>query len=124
MALTVTARVHVWGIKESGQLGRHRECDIHRDRDKACAYRPTLIPGYENKTFIKAIYGPIHSLLLTTKGSVYAFGDNSFGQVGNGTDEPQFRPVQINSGIQFKDVINYFENDLSIDISTDDQFYD
>ena len=124
MALTDSGRVYVWGINESGQLGRHRECDIHVGREKACAYRPTAIPGYENKSFTKAICGPMHSLLLTADGDVYSFGDNICGQVGNGSEEPQFRPVQINpESMKFKDIITYFENDMSIGVSTDDKFF-
>ena len=123
MALTESGRVYVWGINESGQLGRHRECDIHMGREKACAFRPTLIPGYENILFSKAICGPMHSLLLTSDGEVYAFGDNACGQVGNGTEEPQFRPVKVKTDIRFKDVITYFENDLSIGITSDEKYY-
>lgn len=42
-----------------------------------------------------AVAGPGHSIVVTQNGSVYSFGSNSFGQLGNGTTENQIVPHLI-----------------------------
>ena len=43
----------------------------------------------------QAIAGPGHSIAVTSKGSVYAFGSNSSGQLGHGTTEEEWQPRVI-----------------------------
>ncbi|XP_019176674.1 PREDICTED: ultraviolet-B receptor UVR8 [Ipomoea nil] len=45
----------------------------------------------------QAIAGPGHSVAVTSKGVVYAFGSNNSGQLGVGTTEEEWRPRQIRS---------------------------
>ncbi|MFS7991500.1 putative regulator of chromosome condensation 1/beta-lactamase-inhibitor protein II [Helianthus anomalus] len=45
----------------------------------------------------EAIAGPGHSIVVTSKGSVYTFGSNSSGQLGHGTTEEVSRPRLIRS---------------------------
>jgi len=40
-----------------------------------------------------------HSLALKSDGSLWAWGDNSFGQLGDGTSTAQYRPIKIMDGI-------------------------
>jgi len=43
----------------------------------------------------QAIAGPGHSIAVTSKGVVYAFGSNNSGQLGVGTTEEEWRPRHI-----------------------------
>ena len=62
--------------------------------------------NYQNNTGylsnIKAIAaGGGHSLALDNNGTVWAWGDNEYGQLGNGTNSlaPQPVPVQVTAGV-------------------------
>ena len=39
--------------------------------------------------------GPNHSLALKSDGTVWAWGDNSWGELGTGNWDPQYTPVQV-----------------------------
>lgn len=45
----------------------------------------------------QAVAGPGHSIAVTSKGDVFTFGSNSFGQLGHGIGEEDWRPQQIRS---------------------------
>jgi len=76
LALTRAGTVYAWGSRSHGQLG-----DGVRETG-----RPTAIPvPVSGLTEIKAIAaGGQHSLALGTDGTVYAWGSNWDGQLGNG----------------------------------------
>ena len=116
IALTVTGRALVWGLNGYGQLGREV-------RHPAYFPRPEAIPTLEDTVFAKSICGPNHSLLLTIDGSVFAFGENTGGQVGNGLIDHQWSPFRVKSDVQFKDIIGNKENDVSIAVSEDNRVF-
>jgi hypothetical protein len=43
----------------------------------------------------QVIAGPGHSIAVTTKGDVYSFGKNCWGQLGLGDTEDKFKPCLI-----------------------------
>ncbi|KAG1363369.1 RCC1 and BTB domain-containing protein 2-like [Cocos nucifera] len=57
-----------------------------------CALKGSSLRGKS-----QAIAGPGHSIVVTSGGAVYTFGDNSSGQLGLGTLENQARPQLIRS---------------------------
>ena len=123
MVLTVTGKIYVWGLNESGQLGRHREYDVRKGRDKAVSNRPEMVPALESTVFVKGQCGPNHSMLLSADGFIYLFGENEFGQIGNGKTEPQYTPFKLNNELKIKDIVTYYENDLCIAVSVDDKCF-
>ncbi len=48
--------------------------------------------------YYKAISAGGHSLALEPDGTLWAWGDNSYGQLGDGTTVGKNRPVRIGSG--------------------------
>ena len=122
MALSRTGMVYVWGANTCGQLGRNPELD-QRNREKPMSNRPKLVSGLENVVIKKAVCGPNHNLILTADGRLYTFGDNTCGQVGNGTTEPQFTPKKLNKEIKIKEIYSHYDNDLSIAVSEDNKCF-
>jgi len=76
LALTRSGRVYAWGSRSHGQLGD----GIRKTGQPAPA--PLLVPGLAD---IKAIAaGGQHSLALRKDGTLFAWGSNWNGQLGNG----------------------------------------
>ena len=61
--------------------------------------------SFDNVTKISA--GPSHSLFLKNDGTVWATGNNAYGQLGDGTQENRTNPVQVlnQDGSIFLDVV-------------------
>ena len=90
LVLTSDGNVYAWGLNNKGQFG-----DGTTDtRLSPVAVRMTGELAGKNVSSIFA--GEFHSLLLTSDGKVYAWGDNNFGQLGDGTTTQQLLPVAVN----------------------------
>ena len=44
--------------------------------------------------------GRSHCIALTESGDVYTWGNNQYGQIGNGTQEAVTEPVRVLSGVK------------------------
>jgi alpha-tubulin suppressor-like RCC1 family protein len=86
VALTSTGQIYAWGLNNVGQLGNGSTSD---------APSPVLVslPGGVIATAISAGY--VHTLALTTDGTVYAWGANNVGQLGIGTTANSPVPVVV-----------------------------
>ena len=84
LAIAKDGRVYSWGEDKSGQLGRgdtgRNDCTTTKND---CRLDISAITGIENAVMIAPGYS--HNLILTTDGSVWAFGANGQGQLGNST---------------------------------------
>lgn len=89
-AVTALGAVQCWGRNNFRQLG-YQGTD---DNGLGYIRRPLLVPGLENN--IQAIAaGNNHTCALTSSGSVRCWGDNRYGQLGDGTNLTQFRPITV-----------------------------
>jgi len=86
LALTSTGSVLAWGDNSFGQLGNGTTIN---------SSVPVVVslPSGTIATAIAA--GENHSLAVTSTGSVLAWGDNSSGQLGNGTTTNSLVPVPV-----------------------------
>lgn len=85
--ITDDGRVLVWGRNDRGQLGLGD--DKRRDL-------PTEVPVLKGLNIISGSVGKMHSLFLTSKGQVYACGDNKNGQLGVGNQNQMIQtPTKI-----------------------------
>ncbi len=85
MALLDDGSVWVWGDNSHGQLGNNGVNNW--------AFTPVQVAGLSNVTAIAA--GANHNLALKSDGSVWAWGDNSHGQLGDGTTIQRNSPVAV-----------------------------
>jgi alpha-tubulin suppressor-like RCC1 family protein len=87
MALRNDGTVWVWGANGSGQVG-------NGSAGATPVSSPFQVPGLG---VMKAVaVGNLHSLAVQNDGTVWAWGDNTQGQIGNGgTASPVLAPVQI-----------------------------
>ena len=75
-----------WGDNSYGQLGNGTDTSSNV---------PVGISNLSSEATKAVADGRLHSLALKTDGTVWAWGDNSSGQLGNGTNTDSDVPVQV-----------------------------
>ena len=82
LALTSENSIYGWGDNSLGQLG------IGYSIEDNVFMKPTIIDWSDNTKYILQIScGSAHTLVLTSDGMVYGWGDNYYGQIGCGKDD-------------------------------------
>jgi alpha-tubulin suppressor-like RCC1 family protein len=95
-ALTTTNAAYCWGSDSLGQLGDFRKVNS-----------TTPIPVFFNggpATFLSISAGYRHSCAVAADGTGWCWGDNAFGQLGDGTQASSEAPVQVAGGLTFKSI--------------------
>lgn len=86
-ALASDGTVWAWGRNNSGQLGDGQSCGKQSCTTPVHLNSPTGV--------IALAGGSLHSLAATAAGSLWVWGDNSYGQLGNGNTTTQKTPIQL-----------------------------
>jgi alpha-tubulin suppressor-like RCC1 family protein len=96
LALLSGGTVKAWGNNEQGELGdgsstgpeECREVLVYNERAHErkilCSTKPVKVEGLSEVTAISA--GGLHALALLSSGRVKAWGDDQYGELGNGTE--------------------------------------
>ncbi|WP_372492529.1 RCC1 domain-containing protein, partial [Salinispora arenicola] len=87
LAVTSTGGVLAWGFNSDGQLGDGTTTD---------SSTPVAVNLPQGITVTAVAAGRNHSLAITSAGGVLAWGDNFFGQLGDGTTIDRSTPVSVN----------------------------
>ena len=92
LAITREGDFWAWGANWFGQLGDGTNgstlYDLEANRNK-----PVRIGADDDWVSIAA--GAFHSLALKSDGSIWAWGTNSYGQLGDGSEEDRNTPVRV-----------------------------
>jgi alpha-tubulin suppressor-like RCC1 family protein len=88
LALDSSGRVWSWGNNNYGELGNGTATGTANSNPV-----PAPVPGLTGVTQISA--GTGYSLALRSDGTVWAWGRNNFGQLGDGTTLPRLSPGQV-----------------------------
>ena len=86
LALTITGQVFAWGRNNYGQIG------IGSNHDQLI---PVKVSALDNENIRLVKCGSSHSFALTDNGKLYAWGGNSFGQLGLGNCIHQTMPTIV-----------------------------
>jgi alpha-tubulin suppressor-like RCC1 family protein len=90
LLLTTTGEVYGCGLNQYGQLG---------DGNSTNYTAPVSIASgsFENKTIVSVVGGNNHSAALSSDGTVYTWGSNGSGQLGDGSTIHNPAPANISS---------------------------
>ncbi len=90
-AITTDGSLYTWGYNYYGQLGNGES-----GKDENGEYLKSTIPIKIMDNVVSVSLGYWHSAAITTDGSLYTWGDNDYGQLGDGTTEDESSiPVKI-----------------------------
>ena len=91
--LTDSGSVHCWGDDSAGQLGGGTQ-----SAGGASAVPVSVVGDID---FVSVTLGGRHTCGLNASGRAYCWGDNQFGQLGNGSTVSVAEPVPVESGVIF-----------------------
>jgi alpha-tubulin suppressor-like RCC1 family protein len=98
MALLSDGSVWTWGSDVSGKLGDNQVTPSYTNTDHD-SFLPLRVHGPGNVGYLASIIaisaGESHNLALKSDGTVWAWGWNGLGQLGNGTTNDAHTPVQV-----------------------------
>ena len=104
IAVTKTGELYTWGCNDGNILGTDKVND-QSTPVKIDNIPPVLAPICRNGRCIKKVSaGGEHVLALSKKGNIFAWGANSAGELGNGTNESSNIPVKIDNITGIKDI--------------------
>ncbi|XP_023821965.1 RCC1 and BTB domain-containing protein 1 isoform X1 [Oryzias latipes] len=86
MALVNSGEVYAWGYNGNGQLG------IGNNGNQPS---PSRLAAFQGLCVQRIVAGYGHCLALTDEGALYAWGANTFGQLGTGNKSNHLSPVRI-----------------------------
>ena len=88
--LTSTGRLFTWGDNQKGQLGDGLTIGI---------FTPTEVTNnfiLETDELITSIaFGNYQSVAISSLGNIFVWGDNEYGQLGNGTNQDVYIPTKL-----------------------------
>jgi alpha-tubulin suppressor-like RCC1 family protein len=94
-ALAADGRAYCWGSDDNGQLGTALAEPASCGALGPCSPIPVAVGGGRRYVAIGA--GGAHTCALATDGVTYCWGDNRFGQLGDGASSGSATPVRLGS---------------------------
>ncbi|CAN6470724.1 unnamed protein product [Victoria cruziana] len=92
--LPTKSAIYVWGYNQSGQTGRKgQEC--HLRIPKKLSPKLFKCKGGITTRWLDVACGREHTAAVASDGSLFTWGSNDFGQLGDGTEERSNRPKKV-----------------------------
>src|SRR5436309_2996341 len=100
--VTTSGAAYCWGSNNSGQLGapESNQCEIGYYGGVPCSTSPVAVVGGRTFATVSAGNG-YHTCGVTTGGAAYCWGDNTWGQLGDGSTTGSGTPVLVSGGLSF-----------------------
>ena len=98
--LDTSGNAWCWGLNDKGQVGSSTGAGPCAGSAASCVTSPSEIA---NRQFTTIAPGRTHSCGITTTGDAYCWGDNRYGQLGDGTSTGN-GPVLVSGGHAFKSI--------------------
>ncbi|KAJ3674303.1 hypothetical protein LUZ60_004919 [Juncus effusus] len=99
-AVKIQSRIYVWGYNQSGQTARLDKDDLlHLRIPKQIS--PKLFKfskSKKNLNWVDISCGREHTAAVASDGSLFTWGSNEFGQLGDGTEISSKTPKKVNFG--------------------------
>lgn len=98
LAVSGTGTVYAWGANWEGQLGTASTsaCDPNQPTAMTCVLEPTLLSGISGIESVEGGY--LFSAALSEEGSIWTWGNNALGQLGDGTTTSNPTPSVVVGG--------------------------
>lgn len=98
VAMGSDRNVYAWGDNSAGQLG---------DGTMTSSAAAVAVKLPDGVTFTQVKAGGVGAIALGSDGNVYAWGNNDYGQLGDGTTSPAAAPVrmQLPAGVTVTDLV-------------------
>ena len=96
LAIDEDGKLWSWGNNEQGQLGNNSITN---------SSKPIKVQIEEGLTFKSIVAGRINSMAIDENGNLWTWGENTYGQLGNGTNTNKRIPVKIKEETRFKKVV-------------------
>jgi alpha-tubulin suppressor-like RCC1 family protein len=92
--ITTSGAAYCWGSNSKGQVGATSSDNCSSGGVAfVCAFLPTGVQGLGTVTVIDASRD--HSCAMAADRTLYCWGDNTFGELGNGTTTSSTTPVVV-----------------------------
>jgi alpha-tubulin suppressor-like RCC1 family protein len=88
IALRGDGTIWTWGYNNKGQLGNNTQTD---------GYTPQQVAALSGSVMVSIAAGYDHALSVRNDGTVWAWGNNDNGQLGNNTTTDSLVPVQVSN---------------------------
>jgi alpha-tubulin suppressor-like RCC1 family protein len=95
LALSMDGEIYAWGNNTNGQVGDVPGEEILDDSLNFLGTRVLMPAKITNGGGIAVSGGGSHSLYLDSQGIVYAWGDNTYGQLGDGSQIARTTPMPV-----------------------------
>jgi alpha-tubulin suppressor-like RCC1 family protein len=117
--VTTTGAGYCWGANDAGQLGapstQTTQICSSGAAAKPCSTTPIAVSGGLNFATVSA--GGEFSCGIAGSGGAYCWGDNTFGQLGNGTTTPSAAPLPVTGGLSFAQLSTGQDNVCGVNTS-------
>ena len=110
-----STELYSWGYNVDGQLGNGNTANENI---------PVKVQLPSGVTATAAAAGGFHSLAIGSDGKLYAWGDNTYGQLGNGTGTPSTTPVVVSMPAGVTATAVAAGEDHSVALGSDGNVYD